>query len=395
MYRTNGESPLGYQFGEDASFGIGLTHSSSSRFRWSAQFAWRFVEPGLAAGPERPGHGDHDAQPGARRPRARHPALGAVQLREDPDRHQHRRRAARARRSTWRSASERASRRMPRPRLWPAVLVLLLGALVDRPDLAHRRLDPAVAHGRDDRDVDRRRRSLLVAWLAFFSRLSRRGRGSCGLAITAARARARAGLLPHPGRDRRPAADRGAALRPAPPRCPSRSPRRRAAEPPPDAVPAGREPRCEPRRLTPRAPAQPPTPAAAAAAPAFPQFLGPSRDGTLAGPRLARDWTTRPPRRLWRQPLGQGWAGFAISGASRRDAGAARRRGARGGVRRRERPAALVARRPRALRDGDRGRRPARDAHARRRARVRDGRHRDPERARPRERASACGRATS
>ena len=43
MYRTNGESPLGYRFGEDASFGLGLTHSSSSRFRWSAQFAWRFV----------------------------------------------------------------------------------------------------------------------------------------------------------------------------------------------------------------------------------------------------------------------------------------------------------------------------------------------------------------
>ena len=43
MYRTNGESPLGYRFGEDASFGIGLTHSSSSRFRFSAQFAWRFV----------------------------------------------------------------------------------------------------------------------------------------------------------------------------------------------------------------------------------------------------------------------------------------------------------------------------------------------------------------
>jgi hypothetical protein len=43
MYRTNGESPLGYQFGEDASFGIGLTRSTTSRFRWSAQFAWRFV----------------------------------------------------------------------------------------------------------------------------------------------------------------------------------------------------------------------------------------------------------------------------------------------------------------------------------------------------------------
>jgi hypothetical protein len=43
MYRLNGENPLGYSFGDDASFGVGLTRSSSSRFRWSAQFAWRFV----------------------------------------------------------------------------------------------------------------------------------------------------------------------------------------------------------------------------------------------------------------------------------------------------------------------------------------------------------------
>jgi hypothetical protein len=43
MYRANGENPLGYRFGEDASFGFGLTRSSTSRFRWSAQFAWRFI----------------------------------------------------------------------------------------------------------------------------------------------------------------------------------------------------------------------------------------------------------------------------------------------------------------------------------------------------------------
>jgi outer membrane protein assembly factor BamB len=48
--------------------------------------------------------------------------------------------------------------------------------------------------------------------------------------------------------------------------------------------------------------------------PAFPQFLGPTRDATLPGPRLARDWTKSQPQRLWRQPLGQSWSGFAISG---------------------------------------------------------------------------------
>ena len=44
MYRLNGENPLGYSFGDDASFGLGVTRSTGSRFRWSAQFAWRFVD---------------------------------------------------------------------------------------------------------------------------------------------------------------------------------------------------------------------------------------------------------------------------------------------------------------------------------------------------------------
>jgi hypothetical protein len=57
MYRTNGASPLGYQFGDDVSFGIGLTRSSSSRFRWSAQFAWRFVDPDSLLGQSVPATG--------------------------------------------------------------------------------------------------------------------------------------------------------------------------------------------------------------------------------------------------------------------------------------------------------------------------------------------------
>ena len=32
----------------------------------------------------------------------------------------------------------------------------------------------------------------------------------------------------------------------------------------------------------------------------FPQFLGPTRDGQLARPLLATNWTTQPPRLLWR-----------------------------------------------------------------------------------------------
>ncbi len=68
-------------------------------------------------------------------------------------------------------------------------------------------------------------------------------------------------------------------------------------------------------------PAQPapdlPTPAAvpeAAAYPDFPQFLGPQRNGVIAGVALEPDWGARPPRILWRQPVGAAWSGFAIVG---------------------------------------------------------------------------------
>ena len=46
----------------------------------------------------------------------------------------------------------------------------------------------------------------------------------------------------------------------------------------------------------------------------FPQFLGPSRDCVVHGVRLARDWTTQPPREVWRVPVGAGWSSFAIVG---------------------------------------------------------------------------------
>jgi outer membrane protein assembly factor BamB len=45
----------------------------------------------------------------------------------------------------------------------------------------------------------------------------------------------------------------------------------------------------------------------------YPQFLGPGRDGSVPGVRLARAWP-EPPRRLWRQPIGSGWSGFAVAG---------------------------------------------------------------------------------
>ncbi|HVR73267.1 MAG TPA: PQQ-binding-like beta-propeller repeat protein [Planctomycetota bacterium] len=46
----------------------------------------------------------------------------------------------------------------------------------------------------------------------------------------------------------------------------------------------------------------------------YPQFLGPSRDATVKGARLARDWSRSPPRPLWRRKTGAGWSGFAVAG---------------------------------------------------------------------------------
>jgi len=50
-----------------------------------------------------------------------------------------------------------------------------------------------------------------------------------------------------------------------------------------------------------------------AASPSYPQFLGPNRDATLRGVGLARDWQSAAPVALWRQPIGQGWSGFAVA----------------------------------------------------------------------------------
>jgi outer membrane protein assembly factor BamB len=46
----------------------------------------------------------------------------------------------------------------------------------------------------------------------------------------------------------------------------------------------------------------------------WPQFQGPHRTSTIEQPHLARDWKAQPPQRLWLQPVGTGWSGFAIAG---------------------------------------------------------------------------------
>ena len=46
----------------------------------------------------------------------------------------------------------------------------------------------------------------------------------------------------------------------------------------------------------------------------WPQFLGPERNNRLRGVHLERDWTRRPPREIWRRPVGAAWSSFAIVG---------------------------------------------------------------------------------
>jgi outer membrane protein assembly factor BamB len=48
--------------------------------------------------------------------------------------------------------------------------------------------------------------------------------------------------------------------------------------------------------------------------PGFPQFLGPDRNGVLAGPELKTNWVTHAPVLLWKRSVGEAWSGFAVAG---------------------------------------------------------------------------------
>lgn len=71
--------------------------------------------------------------------------------------------------------------------------------------------------------------------------------------------------------------------------------------------------RTDPGTLTITTSNTPPASTQAPAADAFPGFQGPRRDATFPDLRLATDWSTSPPRELWRVPVAEGWAGFAVA----------------------------------------------------------------------------------
>ena len=238
---------------------------------------------------------------------------------------------------------------MPRPRLWPAVLVLLLATLFI---LKTWLTDDTIRQVRVMKTIATVVvvSLALLAWLVLFSRLTRRVRlvalalalGLLALAPALVRVRGVTG-------DLRPIVElrfAQPAPLPEPPRAPEpvALPSAPAATPPPAAAGGAATP--VPAALAARAPAAAAQPKpSASSGTAFPQFLGPSRDGTLTGPRLARDWAARPPKPLWRQPLGEALVGLRDRGRRRRHAGAARRGGARRGLR----PAPRAARSGRTL----------------------------------------------
>ncbi len=46
----------------------------------------------------------------------------------------------------------------------------------------------------------------------------------------------------------------------------------------------------------------------------WPAFRGLNRDGVVVGESLRTDWDARPPKQLWKHPIGSGWGAFAVIG---------------------------------------------------------------------------------
>lgn len=51
-----------------------------------------------------------------------------------------------------------------------------------------------------------------------------------------------------------------------------------------------------------------------AASSPWPAFRGSQRDGVVGGVSLSEDWTSSPPREVWRRKIGPGWSSFSVGG---------------------------------------------------------------------------------
>jgi outer membrane protein assembly factor BamB len=53
----------------------------------------------------------------------------------------------------------------------------------------------------------------------------------------------------------------------------------------------------------------------ALAQPEWPAFRGTDRAARSRGPEVGTDWSARPPRQLWRIPVGPAWSSLAVAGS--------------------------------------------------------------------------------
>ena len=158
---------------------------------------------------------------------------------------------------------------------------------------------------------------LLAVWLIFFSRLSRRGRrvavvavvATIGLTAATTRIRGVTGDLV-PVLEWRWTSRDAPALKLEPLPVPPAQTQTAAAPPPTSVAPEPGAPSL-PAAV---APASVESSAPDRVAGDYPQFLGETRNGAVAGVRIADDWSARPPKEVWRRPIGAGWSGFAVAG---------------------------------------------------------------------------------
>lgn len=158
---------------------------------------------------------------------------------------------------------------------------------------------------------------VLLAWFLGFSGLSRAARlaGLAGLLLAAGAFRLLFRIEGMTGDLVPIVRSRLASARPAP----------AVGVPPPASIPVAVPSAAAQPAPSASAPAPAPSDGVPSAAPSetpvratdgddFPRFQGPTADGILPPVRLATDWTAQPPRRLWRQPVGTAWSGFAVAG---------------------------------------------------------------------------------